>query len=122
MPTVGLIGATFSLTATPAVRFYISADADADAYAFYSEGKRLSAVEGTDGNGRYLEVSAYAYVLGKTITYTVNGEDAGSYHINSYYTDAKTKGNDALVTLVERFAKYCESADDYREFVIGSNK
>ena len=112
-PSEGLLGATLVLDATPAIRFYISADADADAYSFYADGRRLAAIEGSDADGRYLELNVYAYAMCKTITYTV-GDASGSYHINSYYAFAKTQGDNSLITLVERFAKYCESAEAYR--------
>ena len=73
---------------------------------------------GSDGNGTYIEISVYAYLMGKTIEYRIDGASVGSYHLNSYYEFSKTLGNDKLVSLVERFAKYCESADDYRRAVI----
>ena len=60
----------------------------------------------------------------RTVTYTVNGEAGGSYHINSYYnfvqTDAAHKDNAALINLVARFAKYCESAAAYRAEVLSA--
>lgn len=117
VPTVGLKGAAYVLDAKPAIRFYITADASS--YAFYVNGARLETVSGADENGAYLEASVYAYKMGETVDYTVNGEAAGSYHINSYHnfvsTDDKYKNNDELINLVSRFAKYCESASAYRE-------
>ena len=113
-PTVGLTGATFVLNSTPAIRFYIAADADPDSYRFYADGKYLPATAGNDVNGAYVEISVYAYLMGKTVTYTVNGVESGSYHIRSYYEFAKTQDDAKLVTLVERFARYCESAENYR--------
>ena len=113
-PTVGLTGVTFVLNSTPAIRFYIAADADPDSYRFYADGKYLPATAGNDVNGAYVEISVYAYLMGKTVTYTVNGVESGSYHIRSYYEFAKTQDDAKLVTLVERFARYCESAENYR--------
>ena len=113
-PTVGLTGVTFVLNSTPAIRFYIAADADPDNYRFYADGKYLPATAGNDVNGTYVEISVYAYLMGKTVTYTVNGVESGSYHIRSYYEFAKTQDDAKLVTLVERFARYCESAENYR--------
>ena len=74
----------------------------------------LSGAVGSDDNGTYIEISVYAYLMGKTFTYTIDGNESGSYHIRSYYEFSKTLGNDKLVTLVERFAKYCESAEAYK--------
>lgn len=118
VPTVGLKAATFVLNATPAVRFYLSDGADASKYSFFAEGRKLYGTYGTDANGAYVEISAYAYLMGKTIEYSIGGTPAGSYHIRSYYEFAKTQNDAKLTSLVERFAKYCESAEDYRLSVI----
>ena len=121
-PTVGLNGVTFILDAVPAIRFYISEPAEK--YEFYSNGAKLNAILGSDAKGTYLEMDVYAYAMGKTITYTIDGEEAGSYHINSYYTfvttDEEYKNNTKLINLVERFARYCESAAEYRDSVVGN--
>ena len=53
--------------------------------------------------------------MGETV-YVYNGnKEIGTYSIASYYAWAKTQGNSALTTLVERFAKYCESSALYRD-------
>ncbi len=117
--TTGLVGATLVLDATPAIRFYLAEDADASRYAFCVGGVTVNASTGTDVNGRYIELDVYAYRMCDTVTYTVDGAEGGSYHINSYYTYAKENGTAELVCLVERFAKYCESAAAYRASVIG---
>lgn len=118
-PTEGLSGVTFILDAKPTIRFYITGEYDS--YAFYVGEEKLKAVSGSDADGKYLDMDVYAYAMCDTITYTVNGEKAGSYHINSYYnfvtTDAKYKDNAELINLVARFAKYCESAAAYRNIV-----
>jgi hypothetical protein len=113
-PTAGLSGVTFVLNSTPAIRFYIPESADPNSYKFYADGKYLPATSGNDTNGTYVEISVYAYLMGKTVTYTLDGVTAGSYHIRSYYEFAKTQNDIKLVTLVERFARYCESAENYR--------
>ncbi|MBQ3015935.1 MAG: hypothetical protein IJD79_04060 [Clostridia bacterium] len=121
-PTVGLKGVTFVLDAVPAIKFYISESAEK--YEFYSNGEKLNANLGSDAKGEYLEVDVYAYAMSETITYTIDGDLAGSYHINSYYTfvttDDKYKNDSELINLVERFARYCESAAKYRDSVIGN--
>ena len=121
-PTVGLKSATFVLDAVPAIKFHISESAEK--YEFYSNGEKLNAIVGSDAKGTYIEVDVYAYAMGETITYTIDGEVAGSYHINSYYnfvtTDDEYKNDTELINLVERFARYCESAGKYRDSVIGN--
>ena len=71
-----------------------------------------SSLVGTVTGSFYIEV--YAYVLSKTITYSIDGEQAGSFDMKCYYEYVKTLGNDNLTALVERFARYCESAESYR--------
>jgi len=115
-PSTGLTGVTFVLNSTPAIRFYISEN-DSE-YEFFAGGEKLSVKPGIDSNGNYLEMDVYAYAMAQTITYTLGGDEAGSYHINSYYTfvttDEEYKNDTALVNLVARFARYCESAAEYR--------
>ena len=110
VPTVGLESATLVLGATPAIRFYISGNADS--YEFYVNGIKLNTV--TDTNGEYIEMDVYAYAMCDTVIYYIDGVESGSYHINSYYEYAKTLDDAELVNLVERFAKYCESAKAYK--------
>jgi hypothetical protein len=70
-------------------------------------------------------MDVYAYAMCETITYKINGTESGSYHINSYYkfvtTDEEYKNDAELINLVERFAKYCESAKAYRNYVLSHN-
>lgn len=119
-PSVGLKFATYILNATSAIRFHITGEADL--YAFYVNGNKLKTVVGTDDNGTYIEMDVYAYAMGETITYTIDGVESGSYHINCYYTfvttDEEYKDNAELINLVARFAKYCESAAAYRNSVL----
>jgi hypothetical protein len=122
-PTEGLKAATFVLNATPAIRFYIT-DTNAN-YEFFVNGIKLAVKEGSDENGAYLEMDVYAYAMCETIVYKINGVESGSYHINSYYTfvttDEEYKDDSNLINLVERFAKYCESAKAYRNYVLSQN-
>ena len=117
-PTLGITAVTYNLDAKPAVRFYISDTADTGAYTFSVAGESVIAEEGRDTNGRYLEISLYAYQMAETVEYTVNGE-TDTCDLKCYYEWSKTQNNEKLVTLVERFAKYCESALAYRNSVIG---
>lgn len=121
-PEEGLVGAALVLDAVPAIRFYLPDGADSSLYSFYSDGELLKAEEGIDSDGRYIELSVYAYNMGKTFSYTIDGENAGDYHLKSYHTfvttDEEYADNAELISLVERFAKYCESAEAYREKMI----
>ena len=54
----------------------------------------------------------------ETVECFFKGSSIGTYHIASYLEWAKTENNPALVTLVERFWKYTQSARDlYKETV-----
>ncbi len=116
-PTLGITAVTYNLTAKPALRFYLAEDFSASDFVFSIKGNTVAAEEGTDADGKkYVEVKLYAYELADTVDYTVNGE-SDSCHIKCYYEWAKTQNNDNLTKLVERFAKYCESAAAYRASV-----
>jgi hypothetical protein len=61
----------------------------------------------------------------ETVTYSINGVEAGSYHISSYYkfvtTDEAYRNDSELISVVERFASYCESAKAYRNYMLSQN-
>ena len=59
-------------------------------------------------------LDVYAYAMCEAIECYYNGESIGSYHIASYLEWAKKQNNVNLVTLVERFSKYCQSAREYK--------
>ena len=114
-PTEGLLAASFVLGATPAVRFYIPDGASADEYGFYVDGTKVKDISvGCDDNGAYIDVKLYAYKMCEEITYSIGGEEIGSYHINSYYEFAKTKNDKSLVDVVRSFWIYCQSARRYK--------
>ena len=116
--TEGIVAASLDVSANPGIKFYIEADANAADYSFYyvENGKEVavSAIEGTDSYGRYLEVDIYAYAMCQTIYYRTTGGASGYYHIASYHAWAKTQNDANLVNLVERLWKYAESANDYK--------
>jgi len=120
-PSEGLKSVTYILNARPTVRFHITGEADS--YAFYVDGTELKTTVGSDDSGTYIDTDIYAYAMAETITYTIDGVESGSYHINSYYTfvttDEEHRDDAELINLVLRFAKYCESAAEYRKFVRG---
>ena len=99
---------TLNLDAKPSIRFYVS---DTNV-TFYSNGRKLNTVSGSDENGAYVELDVYAYVLAGTITY---GED-GSYHISDFLEKSQGADHENLVAC---FIKYVESAADYRLSIIG---
>ncbi|MBQ3015216.1 MAG: Ig-like domain-containing protein [Clostridia bacterium] len=116
-PEVGLKSATFILSSTPTIRFYVAEDADVSTYSFYADGVGLKTESGENENGKYIDIDVYAYRMCETITYKIGGTESGSFHIKAYYEWAKTQNDDALVNVVARFAKYCESAKAYKNSV-----
>ena len=102
-PTEGLESVTFVLDAEPTIRFYLASGADVSAYNFYINGTKLNTVSGTNANGTYIDLDTYAFAVSKTVVYTINGNEAGSFNIAAYYEWTKTQNNDSLVALVERF-------------------
>ena len=113
----GFKSATFAIDEAPAFRFYLNDGDSASGYTFKIGEKSVTAITGSDEGGEYLEVKVYAYALCDTITYFKNGTEAGSYHIASYYEWAKAQNNPALVTIVERLWRYCQSARNYKNSV-----
>ena len=115
----GLLGATFVLQSTPSVRFYIPEDASLSDYEFLIGGKTVSTESGRDTKGKYVDIDVYAYMAADNVTYKVNGAVGGSYGIVSYYSFVTTsdeyKNDEALINLVKRFWKYCQSAREYRD-------
>jgi hypothetical protein len=122
---VGLKGVTFVLDGTPSIRFYPEDGVDISRYAFYVGSTRLNTQIAEDGS--YIDIDVYAYALCETVTYTLDGESAGSYHINSYYAyvsgtaEGSYVGDDkaALTDLTLAFWRYLQSARAYRNYVIG---
>ncbi len=110
----GFKSATFSLTSTPAVKFYLESDIDESGYSFKIDGRTIPYAVESDNDGKYVKLDVYAYSMCEIIECYYNGENIGSYHIASYLEWAKAQNSDALVTLVERFAKYCLSAREYK--------
>ncbi len=110
----GFKSATFSLTSTPAIKFYLNDGVDENAYTFKIGGRTISYTVESDNDGRYVKLDVYAYLMCETIECYYNGESIGSYHIAGYLEWAEKQNKEALVTLVERFSKYCQSAREYK--------
>ena len=116
----GLAKATFVLDYAPTIRFYIESGYDTSDFAFYIGGKSVTTTKGRDDLGEYVDISVYAYLTCETVTYTINGKEMGRYHIRSYYEFSTTE-SEKLEALVLSFWKYCQSARDYRESVVGKD-
>ena len=124
--TTGFKSATLVLSGKPSIRFYLADGATASEYKFYINGKKIKTVISEDGT--YIDTDVYAYELSETVTCTINGKTAGSFHINCYYSyvsgtgekDYKGEDKETLTTLVECFWKYLQSARDYRNSVISA--
>ena len=124
-----LVGATFVLDSTPAVRFYIG-EYNYDQFTFFVGGKAVDEDYMTYGSdddyGAYVDISLYAYQMTETFSYVIDVEEGnditGSYNLISYYAYISGDGeNDydgadkALLTdLVAKFYNYCASAAAYR--------
>ncbi|MBQ3017299.1 MAG: Ig-like domain-containing protein [Clostridia bacterium] len=117
-PSTGLSDVTFVLDATPTIRFYLAENANASLYKFYIDGVEVNTVTGTNATGTYIDLDTYAYAVCETVTYTVDGAEGGSFHINAYYEWSKTQNNAELENLVARFMKYSESARAYKDSVV----
>ena len=111
---------TFSLDSKPSMRFYLNTGADVSRLKFFVNGNEADTVYNADGG--YVETDVYAYQLCETVSYTCDGEYAGRYHIGNYFEYAEKLGDGELVTLVERFWKYLQSARAYREEFIGNTE
>ena len=116
----GLKSVTFKLTSTPAFIFYVEDGADISKYSFKVNGKDVSFKINEDSDGVYAEISLYAFLMCETVTYYIDGEEAGNYHIADYYDWAKAEQSETLLTVVERFWKYCQSAREYKNSVAAS--
>ena len=115
----GMQGATLKLDTIPSIRFYLTDGITSTMVSFNQNGKNLEKRVGRDNIGAYVEASLHAYGMCDTVSYMVSGKNlSGSFNIKAYYEWAKTaevtKNNTALITLVERLAKYSESAKAYK--------
>lgn len=108
-------GATFSLDSTPSLRFYLKSGDLAEGYTFKIGDRVIDKTVSADGS--YIELDVYAYAMAQTVSCYKADELVGEYHIAAYLEWAKTQNNDKLVTLVERFWRYCQSARDFKNNV-----
>ncbi len=120
-----LRGATFVLTATPAIRLYLPEGAELNRYSFKIGDATLpytSSIETASGpylGLTYVDISLLAYRMTDTVEYYVDGNLEGSYNIGAYYdfiTSSQYTANDKteLCDLVEKFIIYSKSARAYR--------
>ena len=109
--------ATFNLDSTPTVRFYLNDGENAENCSFKINGTAKSFITSTNEKGTYVEIPVHAYAMCEMLECYYDGSYVGSFHIASYYDWAVKEGDAELVTLVERFWKYCQSARDYKNSV-----
>ena len=120
----GFKSVTFVLDEAPTIRFYLADGSDASGCSFYV-GKKLAKTEsGANDKGAYVDIDVYAYALCETVTVKKGESSLGSFHIRAYYTYVSGEGytgddKAALVSLTERFWKYCQSARAYRDSALG---
>ncbi len=120
----GVSDVTMVLGAVPEFRFYVASGVNPEDFVFTYEGAVLEGFSGSDGYGTYASVKMYAYQMIGDISYTVTGTDyAGTYNALAYYEWAceNESANTKLIALVERFAKYCESAKAYKTSVVSGS-
>ena len=108
----GLSDASLVLNSAPVIRFYIEDGYNASDFSFYINSQKIETTIGSNNGQAYVDLHIYAYQICETITYTIAGTEAGSYHIRSYYEFSKT-ASEELEDLVIRFWKYCQSAKEY---------
>lgn len=111
----------------PSFRFYLADGYSAEDFTFKAGKRSVSAAEGTDRNGKYLEVTMYAYMMLDDVTYTVTDKVSGvrvseSYNLYAYLEFAKSENNLKLTAVVEGLIKYSVSANEYRQSVLNKNK
>ena len=113
----GLTGATFVLGAKPAVRFYYDAYG-IDKYSFKVGSREIDSTEvktGTDSDGKYFEITLFAYEMTEVFSYKIAGTDiSGEYNLISYYVDTLGGDKAELTDLVAKFYNYCDSAKAYK--------
>lgn len=102
--------ATFNLTSTPGVRFYLKNGASANDYSFKINGDTVPYTVGEN----YVEINVFAYLMCEAIECFEDGEYVGAYHISNYLAWAKKQNDEDLVNLVKAFWKYTEGAKDYK--------
>jgi hypothetical protein len=103
----------------PSFRFYLADGYTAEDFSFKVGTRSVDATLSADG--KYLEVTMYAYMMLDDVTFTVKGTDvSGTYNLYSYLDYAKNVVKDAnLVAIVEGLMKYSVSAKAYRNAVTG---
>ena len=107
--------------ATPSFRFYLADGYAKDDFSFRVGGKNVDVTLSDDG--KYLEISIYAYMMLDDVIFTVKDTGVtGTYNLYSYLDYAKnTLKDESLVAIVEGLMKYSASAKDYKESVSNVN-
>ncbi len=110
-----------SLAEVPSFRFYLNGDYTAEDFTFKVGTRNVEATLSEDG--KYLEITMYAYMMLDTVSYTVTDSTTGEcvteeYNLYSYYEHTKAQSDTNLVNIVEALIKYSTSAKNYRNSVI----
>ena len=118
----GFAEVTVNLGAVPSFRFYLADGYGIEDFDFNLGGRGVEVSLGSNDKGDYLDVTAYAYRMCDTVSYTVivdGVEYTESFNIYAYYAYvlANHADDEALIALVERICKYSESAEAYRASV-----
>lgn len=114
-----LSSAAFVLDSKPGIKFYLKGGKDKSSYEFFAGGRKINRVtEGEDDNGKYLFINLYSYKMCGSVSYTVDGENAGSYGICNYYSyvsknSFKDTKKTELRELLRKFYNYSMSAAEY---------
>ncbi|MBQ2738493.1 MAG: hypothetical protein IJF38_07360 [Clostridia bacterium] len=101
-----------TLNSVPNIRFYTSDKT----LKLYIGNKALATQWCKDSRGTYLFMMLSPADMSREITVKRGSQTVGGFGLGSYLAFAKTQSSPTLVTLTERFAKYCQSAAAYLEF------
>ena len=101
----------------PSFRFYLADSYRASDFSFTVGSVPVNVTE--DGNGKYIEIVMYAYMMLDDVSFTVTDKISGetvneSWNLYAYYEYSQTLGEDHLVDIVAALMRYSESAKAYK--------
>ena len=101
----------------PSFRFTLASGYTASDFTFKVGERNADAIASVDG--KYVEITMYAYMMLDDVTFTVKSTGAtGTYNLYSYYEYALKQNNANLVAVVEALMKYSASAKEYRDYIV----
>ena len=101
-----------TLNSLPCISFYTNDKT----LKFYIGNTALATQWCKDTRGTYFFMMLSPSDMDKEITIKRGSQTVGGFGLGSYLEYAKGQNTSALVTLIQRFARYCQSADAYLEF------